>query len=110
MKETGIFVNGKFIECDINNLEILIKGNVRELNIAPENKTVMANKHTYMDIGSIGQMNIGQQFNGYISGGTFCMGTIINHSENNEETIEEIPSIRINVNGNINNLLDKTSF
>lgn len=34
MEKTGIFVNGKFIECDVSNLEILIKGKIENLNVA----------------------------------------------------------------------------
>ena len=88
MEETGIYVNGEFIKCDIKNLEILIKGNVQKLNIGTNARTVVA-----------------QQFNGEISGGIFCTGTIINYSGDNEKIIEEIPSIRINVDGDINSLI-----
>ena len=101
MEETGIYVNGEFIKCDIKNLEILIKGNVQKLNIGTNAQAVTTtNTHTVMNIG-----NVAQQFNGVISGGTFCMGTIINYSGDNEKIIEEIPSIRINVDGDINSLI-----
>lgn len=100
MEETGIYVNGEFIKCDIKNLEILIKGNVQKLNIGTNAQAVTTtNTHTVMNIG-----NVAQQFNGEISGGTFCMGTIINYSGDNEKLIED-PSIRINVDGDINSLI-----
>lgn len=86
MEETGIYVNGEFIKCDIKNLEILIKGNVQKLNIGTNAQAVTTtNTHTVMNIGNI--------------------GTIINYSGDNEKIIEEIPSIRINVDGDINSLI-----
>lgn len=33
MEKSGIFINGKFIECDVNNLEIIIKGEIESLNV-----------------------------------------------------------------------------
>lgn len=86
MEETGIYVNGEFIKCDIKNLEILIKGNVQKLNIGTNAQAVTTtNIYTVTNIGNI--------------------GTIINYSGDNEKIIEEIPSIRINVDGDINSLI-----
>lgn len=83
MEETGIYVNGAFINCDIKSLEILIKGNVQKLNIGTNAQAVTTpNTHTVTNI-----------------------GTIINYSVDNEKIIEEIPSIRINVDGDINSLI-----
>ena len=89
MEETGIYVNGAFIKCDIKSLEILIKGNVQKLNIGTNAQAVTTtNTHTVTNIGNIGNI-----------------GTIINYSGDNEKIIEEIPSIRINVDGDINSLI-----
>lgn len=91
MEKTGIFVNGKFIECDVSNLEILIKGKIENLNVA--------NKNMYINQAGT------QVFYGNITGGTF---EVTQNSNSVSQVITVTSSIKINVNGNINNLTSST--
>lgn len=102
MEKTGIFVNGKFIECDISNLEILIKGKIENLNVANKEMNISnGNSHKNMYINQVGT----QVFHGNITGGTF---EVTQNSNSVSQVITVTSSIKINVNGNINNLTSST--
>ncbi|HDX0987991.1 TPA: hypothetical protein RNX00_002152 [Pasteurella multocida] len=101
MEKTGIFVNGKFIECDVSNLEILIKGKIENLNVANKETNILnGNSHTSMYINQVGQ----QVFYGNITGGTFE----VTHNSNSVSQAIKTSSIKINVEGDINNLTAST--
>ena len=100
-EKTGVFINGKFIECNTSCLEILVKGKVQNLKGGKNNSNTMTMKvsHTTMNIGSVGQQNF---YGNAISGGVFQ--TIIDNSGNEIQTME-IPEIKIIVESDIVNLI-----
>lgn len=98
-EKTGVFINGKFIECDISSLEILVKGKVQNLNVGKNNSNTIKVNHKTMNINSVGQQN----FYGTISGGIFTT-TINDYSENATQVIEPIPTIKIIIENDVVNL------
>lgn len=93
-EKTGVFINGKFIECNTSCLEILVKGKVQNLKVGKNDNNTMTMKVSHTTMNNF--------YGNAISGGVFQK--TIDNSGNEIQTME-IPEIKIIVESDIVNLI-----